>query len=974
MPTPDFLLHGTVAADGVLYLWIEQTQGHRVVTVQDVPGDTFPPVIHGLLSSSRVRVAKNIRVHTPKGREVRLDMQAVGLIPEQAVRFLSSAAFVLSDSPAATRRQRSAIAPDLMWLLSAYVGIERFVRSGGFLPSVRWEDGSWYGCWILASGARERAWQIDMSRAQPGVLEANFGPGLIEWLCGRYAHWVVVSLVDDTALDDPHPLVRSLVGYEPVRRTRESFVQELNAWVKSANTVPMQVVVMVEEPVDSLWPVSVQVRVGVDAPVPAATLSADFQVEAQQLIEEVADAAPGVSWWPRWPDDCVELGVEDMATLIDRDIAELSRAGVKVMMPQSWSKGSATATLKVRSSQQPGAIVRHFGMDQIVEYDWKVAVDGQELDAQAMNELIHSSHNLVKIRGKWISVDQRMLGRIRQYIERAAQADRRLRGEDTAAASGVMSAADVRALALEQAAEDALDRDVEIASNDPWVEALWGAEMPAPQPREVPDSVQATLRQYQQRGLDWLAWMSDNNVGCILADDMGLGKTLQILALVAYERSAAGAAGRAAKPSIVVCPTSLVHNWVAEAAKFVPSLNVVAYHGPRRDIEAVRHADLVVTTYTTVTRDVETLKDIEFDHVIADEAQAIKNTATKAARAIRLLPARHRIALTGTPVENRLMELRAIMDFCNPGILGTQSFFRNYFANSIERDDNLDLADTLKKLCAPFMLRRMKTDPSIIDDLPDKSEHIVEVSMTAEQAALYQALVDEITAVLNSTDANERSRRKGLVLSSITQIKQICNHPAHYLKDGSPMILKGRHRSGKVEALMNIVDAALRAGKQILVFTQYREFGTMLRTYLSNYTGSDIDFLHGGTTPQGRQQMVERFQQGDAPMLIVSLKAGGTGLNLTAASVVVHMDRWWNPAVENQATDRAYRIGQRDNVAVYKMVTLSTLEESIHDVLAGKLTLASSVVRAGEGWLTELSPEEFTMLLHADSISERTTT
>jgi len=383
--------------------------------------------------------------------------------------------------------------------------------------------------------------------------------------------------------------------------------------------------------------------------------------------------------------------------------------------------------------------------------------------------------------------------------------------------------------------------------------------------------------------------------------------------------------------------------------------------GGEKFLEAAGKADLVITTYGTVSRDFNLLGEVSWQRVVLDEAQAIKNSATRSSKAVRSLPSEHRVALTGTPVENRLSEMRSILDFCNPGILGTASFFRNHFAKAIERNNDEEMSERLRALTAPLILRRVKTDPNIIDDLPEKSEQILTVSMTTEQAALYKALVNEVKKSLE--DATGISKR-GIVLASLTRIKQICNHPAHYLGDDSPVVIKGKHRSGKVKELMRIVDAATESGERLLIFTQYKAFGDILQPYLSEQLGHEIPFLHGGVTKNKRDQMVEDFQADDGPQaMILSLKAGGTGLNLTAASIVVHMDRWWNPAVENQATDRAFRIGQRRNVQVYKMITAGTLEESIQDILDGKTQLAGAVVGEGEGWLTELEPDQLAELM-----------
>ena len=479
---------------------------------------------------------------------------------------------------------------------------------------------------------------------------------------------------------------------------------------------------------------------------------------------------------------------------------------------------------------------------------------------------------------------------------------------------------------------------------------------------DIPKTVHAELREYQRRGVDWLYWMSRNGIGAVLADDMGLGKTLQLLSLLAVEKER----GEQTGPTLVVAPTSVVGNWAREAQRFVPDFKVMVQHGPSRPrgedfAQAATECDLVITTYGTVGRDFKDMGEVGWQRVVLDEAQAIKNSATRSSKAVRSLPSEHRVALTGTPVENRLSEMRSILDFCNPGVLGSASFFRNHFAKAIERNDDEEMSERLRQLTAPFILRRVKTDPNIIDDLPEKSEQILTVSMTTEQAALYKALVNQVKKDLQeATGMNKR----GLVLSSLTRIKQICNHPAHYLGDSSPVTLKGKHRSGKVKELMRIVDEATESGERLLVFTQYKAFGDILQPYLSDQLGREIPFLHGGVSKNKRDQMVEDFQSEDGPpAMILSLKAGGTGLNLTAASIVVHMDRWWNPAVENQATDRAFRIGQRRNVQVYKMITAGTLEESIQDILDGKTQLAGAVVGEGEGWLTELDPDQLAALM-----------
>ncbi|MFI6869928.1 SNF2-related protein [Nocardia sp. NPDC050406] len=418
-------------------------------------------------------------------------------------------------------------------------------------------------------------------------------------------------------------------------------------------------------------------------------------------------------------------------------------------------------------------------------------------------------------------------------------------------------------------------------------------------------------------------------------------------------------------PTLLVCPMSVVGNWQREAERFAPGLRVLVHHGAGRrsgpELDgAVRDSDLVVTTYALLARDVEELKRQDWQRVVVDEAQHIKNAATRQARAARAIPARHRLALTGTPVENRLEELRSILDFANPKLLGKPSEFHARFAIPIERERDENAVARLRAITAPFVLRRVKTDPRVISDLPEKIEMTVRANLTVEQAALYQAVLDDMTRKLKEAKASKEDMgRKGAVLAALTRLKQVCNHPAHYLGDGSAVLRRGRHRSGKLALVEDILESVLADGERALLFTQFREFGDLVAPFLTERFGVEIPFLHGGVSKQRRDTMVTDFQSDDGPpLMLLSLKAGGTGLNLTAANHVVHLDRWWNPAVENQATDRAFRIGQRRDVQVRKLVCVDTIEERIDDMLSGKRQLADLTVGVGENWITELSDDE----------------
>jgi hypothetical protein len=625
----------------------------------------------------------------------------------------------------------------------------------------------------------------------------------------------------------------------------------------------------------------------------------------------------------------------------------LAQAGFGVLLPATWQPGGVGLRLTGSSPGTPGVVQTEsrVGFGAIVDYQWQVALGDQLLTRDELDELARAKAPLVRLRGKWVEVDHLRLRKALAYVDGRA--------------GGQMSVADLLKLG---AGLDSPDIDLPVVGVDAtgWLGDLLSGQLD----RRVevvpsPDGLAATLRPYQERGLSWLAFLDGLRLGAVLADDMGLGKTLQTLALLLHDRAA---------PTLLVCPMSVVGNWQREAARFAPDLTVHVHHGSDRlrDAELMRRADLVITTYAVATRDADLLGQVSWRRVVLDEAQNIKNSATKQSVAVRGLPAQQRIALTGTPVENRLAELWSIVDFVNPGLLGPLSAFRERFAVPIERDNDTEAAQRLKQLIGPFLLRRLKTDPTIISDLPDKIEMNVLCNLTAEQASLYQAVVDDMLVKIENSEGIER---RGLVLATMTKLKQVCNHPAHLLKDGTR--LPGR--SGKLARLEEILEEVLAEGDKALCFTQFTEFGGMLETHLADRFGQDVLYLHGATSKRRRDEMVAAFQEADGPpIFLLSLKAGGTGLNLTAANHVIHVDRWWNPAVEDQATDRAFRIGQRKNVQVRKFVCVGTLEERIDEMIEKKKALSRMTVGTGESWLTELSVDELRdiITLSADAVSE----
>ncbi|MFI6241396.1 SNF2-related protein [Micromonospora sp. NPDC050795] len=647
-----------------------------------------------------------------------------------------------------------------------------------------------------------------------------------------------------------------------------------------------------------------------------------------------------------WPDldaalrtaapEAMDLDVEGAHRFLSAGAPVLHAAGFGVLLPSWWQRPSARlgARLRARSRTAPGTVGgtdAGVGLDALVDYRWEIALGDQPLSAEELAALAETKTPLVRLRGRWVELDP---GRLAAGL-------RLLRS------AGELTVADLLRLGLADGEATGELPVLEVTADGALGDLLAGAVEGRLTPLDPPPGFRGTLRPYQQRGLAWLAFLRSLGLGGVLADDMGLGKTVQLLALLAGDPPEVG-------PTLLVCPMSLVGNWQREAARFTPELRVHVHHGAERargaEFTAAAHgADLVLTTYSVAARDAADLAGIDWHRVVVDEAQAIKNASTRQAEAVRALPARQRVAVTGTPVENRLADLWSIMQFANPGLLGPAATFRKRFAEPIERHGDAEAAERLRRITGPFVLRRLKTDSSIISDLPEKLEMEVLCNLTAEQAALYRVVVDDMLARIETSDGIER---RGLVLATMTRLKQVCNHPAQLLRDGSA--LEGR--SGKLARLTEILEEVLAAGERALLFTQYAEFGAMLRGHLSARFGREVLFLHGGLGKAERDALVQRFQSAEGPPLFVlSLKAGGTGLTLTAANHVVHVDRWWNPAVEDQATDRAFRIGQRRRVQVRKFVCAGTVEEKVAAMIADKRNLAERVVGTGEQWITELS-------------------
>jgi SNF2-related domain/SNF2 Helicase protein/Helicase conserved C-terminal domain len=654
-----------------------------------------------------------------------------------------------------------------------------------------------------------------------------------------------------------------------------------------------------------------------------------------ELDHELRSAAPA----------SVTLDTEGALEFLRQTGPLLSGAGFGVLLPDWARRARLGIKITTRSRQAAGAgsaAEPKFNMADLVDFRYDLALGDQELDADDLAELARLKIPLVRLRGQWVELDDRHLQAALKFLQR----DR----------TGTMSAADAMLAGLRGVDEADGDLPVVGVDADGWLgDLLSGHADQRLAPAGTPASFRGELRPYQERGLAWLSFLGSLGLGGILADDMGLGKTVELLSLLS--KDGMSDSGPTA-PTLLICPMSLVGNWEREAERFTPDLRVHVHHGAGRlagpeFADAAGAADLVITTYGMVTRDRDALSEIRWRRVVCDEAQNIKNSATRQAQAVRSLPAGSRIALTGTPVENRLAELWSIMEFTSPGLLGPAERFRTSYAVPIERGGDAEATARLKRITGPFILRRLKTDRAIISDLPDKLEMKVWCNLTPEQASLYQATVTDMLAKIEA--APDGIERRGLVLATMAKLKQACNHPAHLLGDGSR--LDGR--SGKLARLEEICDEVIAGGEKALCFTQYAEFGRMLQPYLAARLGYPVLYLHGGTPKRQRDALVSRFQaETDPSVFILSLKAGGTGLNLTAANHVIHIDRWWNPAVEDQATDRAFRIGQRKDVQVRKFVCVGTVEERIDAMIEEKKALAERIVGTGEGWLTEMSVAE----------------
>jgi non-specific serine/threonine protein kinase len=615
-----------------------------------------------------------------------------------------------------------------------------------------------------------------------------------------------------------------------------------------------------------------------------------------------------------------------------RETPVYEECGVVCRIPNFW-KARPGARLKANVGSKEPAVL---GMDSLVAFSPSIYLGDEEFTKDEIKELLAESRGLAFLKGKWVEVDPEKLQALLKAFDE-------IDGTQLTLAEAIRMQSGLTPLEGETADE------IEV-TNGQWLEGF-KTKMLNPgeiKKQKVNKTFKATLREYQYTGFNWLHFMRSAKFGALLADDMGLGKTIQILALLDFLR-------KDKIKTLLIIPASLISNWQKEAGRFAPQLKLKVLHGAEKDFSP-SDGDLFITTYGMAQR-LEQLAAVTWDLLVLDEAQAIKNHTNKQTTAVKNLQAKSKIAMTGTPVENRLSDLWSIFDFLNKGLLGSQKEF-SHFTKGLKEDRQG--YEKLRNAVSPFILRRLKTDKSIISDLPDKAEIKQYTTLTKKQIALYNQLVQELEKTMEQEISG--IQRKGIILTSIMKFKQICNHPDQYLdnKEFAPKY------SGKFETLNDICETIRDKRERVLVFTQFREMTAPIAAYLTNIFEREGLILHGGTTVKKRGELVERFNGTEyVPFMVLSLKAGGVGLNLTAANHVIHFDRWWNPAIENQATDRAFRIGQQKNVMVHKFVTTGTIEEKIDTIIEEKQKLAGDVINAqsGENWLTEMTNDElFTML------------
>ncbi len=645
------------------------------------------------------------------------------------------------------------------------------------------------------------------------------------------------------------------------------------------------------------------------------------------------------------------LTLDEAFAFLNESAWVLGDAGYTVIVPAWWTpQGRKRTKIRLKTALRSpkgsaGIGQGYFNLGAIVAYQYQLSIGGQVVTEEEWQQLVNAKTPLVQFRGQWMELDRDKMQQLLQFWQTHQHEEQEVSLLDM--------------LKMQAESENDMEWDYDENLQD-MLSRLHNKN--AFVPIEDPETLQGSLRDYQRRGVAWLQYLESQGLNPCLADDMGLGKTLEVIAHLLKEREETGIVP---PPTLVIAPTSVLGNWRKEIERFAPQLRTMVHQGSTRlkekkaFVEACQQHDIVLTSFALARLDEKLLQSLKWHRVVVDEAQNIKNPHAAQTRAILKLNAPHRIALTGTPVENRMRDLWSIFNFLNPGYLGKEAQFRKTFELPIQKNNDRATSATLKKLVEPFILRRVKTDKRIIDDLPEKIEQKIYCTLSSEQASLYEAVVKD---VMEQLEESEGIQRKGLILSTLLKLKQICNHPAQFLQDGSAFTTE---RSHKFQRLGEMIEEVIDSGESALIFTQFTEIGGELERYLAHTLHYNTYYLHGGTSVARRERMITEFQdpETEPSVFILSLRAGGVGLNLTRANHVFHFDRWWNPAVEDQATDRAFRIGQRKNVFVHKFVAMGTLEERIDAMIEDKKRLSSLVIGTDEAWLTELDNDTFRDLI-----------
>ncbi|UGT39432.1 DEAD/DEAH box helicase [Nocardia yamanashiensis] len=1030
------MLHGLWSPGSGLLLWRDPAAGAGAAATPGEPltsadGVNLPDPLGGIVRAAKFRHKAEVLVNAMYGPE-RAKVPAHALAPEFAARVLLQA--LPSGAVAGDLRFLAHVARGVdRWVRAGRIVPEVRRDDGEWWARWRLVGGQRQRAWLAELAvAMPPALQV---AGRPTELLENLIGELTDPIVRTHLGDDAATRHAGTPDAPSHPLLTALLTAEPLETGSHRVSAVLEDW-RTSLTVDEPVLVLrllepEEDDTSGLWRLEVCLRTEGEAPQPVllpgdphlVRLAGEKLAAAKQAYPRLRDL-PGDS---RSMD--LFMPTEVVMDLVAHGAPVLQAAGVRLLLPRAWRVAAPTMKLQVQS---PPATESAVGLQGLVKFRWELALGDIVLTPAEMARLVQSKSDLVQLRGEWVQADHRMLAAAADYVSgRTDGTETTMGGLFAELARQPVIGVPVEEVSATGWAAQLFDADHAVepvpepiglkAQLRPYQQRglTWLATMSRlgcgavladdmglgktvqvlallVHEREtaaaVKDSTRTAAAPTPVTGLPGgapppgiaLPEGVAPPVGAALSGDAAVllpgaalssGAALSVGGVQITEAGRPDADGLAVGPTLLVCPMSVVGNWQREAERFAPDLRVLVHHGAARrsgaELDAaVADSDLVITTYALLARDVEELKRQPWQRVTLDEAQHVKNAGTRQARAARLVPARHRLALTGTPVENRLEELRSILDFANPQLLGKPKDFHARFAVPIEREHDANAVTRLKAITSPFVLRRVKTDPAVISDLPDKIEMTVRANLTVEQAALYQAVLDDMSAKLKSAKGMER---KGAVLAALTRLKQVCNHPAHYLSDGSALLRRGHHRSGKLALVEDILESVIADGERALLFTQFAEFGNLLAPYLTERFGAEVPFLNGGVSKQRRDAMVTGFQsENGPPLMLLSLKAGGTGLNLTAANHVVHLDRWWNPAVENQATDRAFRIGQRKDVQVRKLVCVDTIEERVDDMLRGKSKLADLTVSAGEKWITELGDDELRELfaLGAEAVGE----